>query len=340
MKKYLNSNLFYQGDANIFLPLCMVYITSFILTLIASKNFFVYKIKGYLYNEIDMSLIFSYEGVLLLIIYIGVIYIITVGVFKRKKWSTFLAGPFSRIDIRKRELIIIGMSVFIYVGIFLSVVIKNYIQYYDILIYINDFYKIVILDVIRIIAISTIIIGVLSILDSIFSNLYYLIIAAVISIIYLIFLLVDFSSILSYYSYGEVRGLRYVYNGLIEFIGGVRIGNSITALQIIAMSTVFILIGLVLLYISKKLTGKMLVENMNEGIILNFPKKIANFMIVTLPGVVIASFISSVVDEIYFKNTLGVYEVAFIRLIIIIVVSIVANYVFRNFKKVKKDVYY
>lgn len=340
MKKYLNNNLFYQGDANIFLPLCMVYITSFILTLIASNNFFMYELKGYLYNQIDMRFIFSYEGVLLLIIYIGVIYIITVGVFKRKKWSTFLAGPFSRIDIRKRELIIIGLSVFVYVGVYLSVVIKNYIQYYDILIYINDFYKIVILDVIRIIAISTITIGVLSILDSIFSNLYYLIIAAVISIIYLIFLLVDFSSIFSYYSYGEVRGLRYVYNGLIEFISGVSIGDSITALQIISMSTAFILIGIVLLYISKILTSKMLVENMNEGIILNFPKKIANFMIVTLPGVVAASFISSVVDEIYFKNTLGVYEVAFIRLLIIIVVSIVAYYIFKNFKKVKKDVYY
>ena len=107
----------------------MVYITSFILALIASNNFFMYELKGYLYNQIDMRFIFSYEGVLLLIIYIGVIYIITVGVFKRKKWSTFLAGPFSRIDIRKRELIIIGLSVFIYVGVYLSVVIKNYIQY-------------------------------------------------------------------------------------------------------------------------------------------------------------------------------------------------------------------
>ncbi len=340
MKKYLNNNLLYQGDANIFLPLCMVYISAFIMILISSSNYFSFDINQYLYNQMNIRFIVSYGGVLLLIAYIGIVYMITVGVFKRKKWSTFLSGPFSRLDIRKREFIIMVISVIIYIAIFISVIIKNYIQYYDILIYITDFYKIVILDVIRIISISTITIGVLAILDSIFANLYYLIAAAVISFIYLIFLLFNFSELLSYYSYGEVRGLRYIYNGLIEYIGGTSIGNSITALQIIAMSTVFVLIGILLIFISKILTNKMLVENMNEGIILSFPKKVANFMIITIAGVVSAPYISSFVDEMYFKNSLGVYELALIRLLIIIVVSIIAYYIFRNFKKVKKDVYY
>lgn len=340
MKKYLNSNLFYQGDANIFLPLCIVYVTSFIFTLIATNSYFSFEINNYLYNQMQMRFVLSYEGVFLLIAFIGIVYGITVGMFKRKKWSTFLAGPFSRIDIRARELIIIVISVIIYIAIFLTVILKNYIQYYDILVYIKDFHKIVILDVIRIISISTLTIGILAVLDTIFANFYYLIGAVILSFIYLIFFINDFSTVLSYYSYGEVYGLRYVYNGLMEYISGSSIGNSISALQIICMSSVFIFIGIILIYIAKIFTNKMLVENMNEGIIFEFPKKVASFMIVTFVGLVSAPYISSLIDDIYFRYTLGVYELAFLRAIIIVIVSIASYFIFRNFKKVKKDVYY
>lgn len=340
MKKYLNNNLFYQGDANIFLPLCIVYIVAFILIIIVSDSYFSFQISKYLYNQMSSRFIFSFDGVFLLVAYIGIVYMVTVGIFKRKKWSTFLAGPFSRLDIRKRELIIIIISVIIFIGIYLSVLIKNYIQYYAILMYIPDFYKMIVLDIIRIISISTITIGCLSILDSIFSTLYYLIAAVVISFIYLIFILFNFSSLLSYYSYGEVRGLRYIYNGLIEYIDGTSIGNSITTFQIISMSIVFILIGLSLIYISKILTNKMLVENMNEGIILKGPKKVADFMIVTFPGVVSSMYISNIIDEVYLKKSSGVYEISLIRIMVIIFISILTYYILVNFKKSKKDVYY
>lgn len=340
MKKYLNNNLFYQGDANIFLPLCIVYIVAFILIIIVSDSYSSFQISKYLYNQMSSRFIFSFDGVFLLVAYIGIVYMVTVGIFKRKKWSTFLAGPFSRLDIRKRELIIIIISVIIFIGIYLSVLIKNYIQYYAILMYIPDFYKMIVLDIIRIISISTITIGCLSILDSIFSTLYYLIAAVVISFIYLIFILFNFSSLLSYYSYGEVRGLRYIYNGLIEYIDGTSIGNSITTFQIISMSIVFILIGLSLIYISKILTNKMLVENMNEGIILKGPKKVADFMIVTFPGVVSSMYISNIIDEVYLKKSSGVYEISLIRIMVIIFISILTYYILVNFKKSKKDVYY
>ena len=340
MKKYLNNNLFYQGDANIFLPLCIVYVAGFILTLMLTDNYFTWEIRRYLYGGGEIRYIFSYEGVVLLVLYIGIIYLITVGIFKRKKWSTFLSGPFSRIDIRTRELIIVIFSVIIYVAIYATIMLKNYIQYYDVLIYLNDFYKMVLLDIIRIISISIFIIGIISILDSIFANLYYLVGASILSIIYLLFLINDFSPILSYYSYGEVYGLRYVYNGLSEYISGTSIGNEVSTLQIICMSTGFILLGIILIFVAKILTNKMLVENMNEGIIFDFPKKIANFMIITFAGVVVAAYISELINEIYFRYALGEYELVAIRLVVIVILSIVSHYVFKNFKKVKKDVYY
>lgn len=339
MKKYLNSNLFYQGDANIFLPLCVVYIAGFILNLIIINEYFSWKIKMYLYNHLNYSFIFSYESVILLIIYIGIIYMITVGIFKRKKWSTFLSGPFSRIDIRARELIIVILSVIIYIVMFLSIVLKNYIQYYNILIYINDFHKILILDILRIISISTLTIGILSIMDTIFANLYYLIGAIIFSFIYIIFLLVNFNSVLSYYANDKVYGLNYIYNGLMEYLD-VIIGNPISALQIISISSILIIMGIILIFTSKILTNKMLVENMNEGIIFEFPKKVASFMIVTFAGIASAPYISSIIDDIYFRYSLGEYELVAIRAVIIVVLSIITYFVLRNFKKVKKDVYY
>lgn len=340
MKKYLNSNLFYQGDANIFIPLCIVYVASFIFNLIATDDYFSWKINRYLYNQLDVSFVLSFEGVLLLIFYVCIIYAITVGIFKRKKWSTFLSGPFSRVDIRARELIIVIFSVIIYILIFLSVVLKNYIQYYDILIYINGFYKIVIIDIIRIISISTITIGILAIMDTIFANLYYLVGAGIFSFIYLVFLLINFESILSYYSYDQVYGLRYIYNGIMEYLSGSNIGNRMSALEIICISISFIIIGIILMFISKVLTNKMLVERMNEGIIFDFPKKLAKFMIVTFVGLATAPYISALINDIYFRYSLGEYELVAIRAVIIVVVSIITYLVLRNFKKVKKDVYY
>lgn len=339
MKKYLNNNLFYQGDANIFLPLCIVYVANFLFTLMATDGYFSWRINNYLYNREEITYIFSYEVAILLIAYIFVIYAITVGIFKRKKWSTFLAGPFSRIDIRARELIIIIFSVIIYVLTFLTVILKNYIQYYDILVYINDFYKVVILDVIRIISIAILTVGILAILDSIFANLYYLVGLGIFSLIYLLFLIANFSPALSYYSYvyDQVYELRHVYNVLMEYIDLSRGGISISILQITYISIIFIAIGVILIFISKILTNKMLVENMNEGIIFDFPKKVVRFMLVTFVGMASAPYISELINDIYFKNTLGMYK---LEAIIIVIVSIITYFVYKSFKKVKKDVYY
>lgn len=340
MKKYLNKSLFYQGDANIFLPLCLVYIGAFIFLLIDINNYFNYDIKMYLYNQINQRYIFSFENNLVLIAYIIIIYIITVGVFKRKKWSTFLCGPFSRIDIRARELIIILMSVIIYILIFLTIICKNYIQHYEILRYINNFYKILIYDTLRIFSMSILVIGGLAVLDSIFANLYYLIGGGIFSLIYLLLIISNYSYIFDYYMYDKVYGRSYVYNGLSEYLTGYSIGNEMTFLQITCISIIFIVIGLILIFISKLLTNKMLVEKMNEGIIFNLPKKIGYFMIVTFVGLLITPFLSSIISEVYYRPYIEEYKAILLRTVLIAIISIIAHLTLKNFKSTKKDIYY
>lgn len=340
MKKYLNKSLFYQGDAKIILPLAIAYIGVILFSKISLSQYFDWQIKQRLYGYYQDSFIFSFDGVVILLLYLIIVYIISVGIFKRKKWSTLLAGPFSRMDIRTREFIIVVMSAIFYLLCYLVIVGQETVQNIEIISYMGNFRKIVIIDVIRIISISTITIGGLALLDSIFSNMYYLFGSLIFIIIYMISLLINFEVSRYIYLYNGDRGLRYLYNGIMEYLWGYSIGNEISNLQIACISVFFIITGIVLIVIAKKLTNKMLVEYMNEGIIFEFPRRIAKFMLITFPGIILAPILSSLIDEFYFNYTLSNLYLIFIRLVIVIIITFFSNLALKKFQKLKKDKYY
>ncbi|GAA0818551.1 hypothetical protein [Clostridium tertium] len=340
MKKYLNKSLFYQGDAKIILPLSIAYIGVILFSKISLSNYFDWQIKQRLYGYYQDSFILSFDSIVILLLYLIIVYIISVGIFKRKKWSTLLAGPFSRMDIRTREFIIVVMSAIFYLLCYLVIVGQETVQNIEIIIYIGNFKEIVIIDVIRIISISTITIGGLALLDSIFSNMYYLFGSLIFIIIYMISLLINFEVSRYIYLYNGDRGLRYLYNGIMEYLGGYSIGNEISNLQIACISVFFIITGIVLIVIAKKLTNKMLVEYMNEGIIFEFPRRIAKFMLITFPGIILAPILSSLIDEFYFNYTLSDSYLIFIRLVIVIIITFFSNLALKKFQNLKKDKYY
>lgn len=340
MKRYLNKSLFYQGDNKIILPLIIAYIGVTLFNKISFSNYFNWPIKQRLYSEYHGEFIFSLDGAVILVLYLIIVYIISVGIFKRKKWSTLLAGPFSRIDIRTREFIIVLISAFFYLLSYLIIVGQEAVQNIEIINYIGNFKEIIIIDLIRIVSISTITIGGLALLDSIFSNLYYLFGTLIFIIIYMFTLLINFGVSRYIYLYNSDRGIRYIYNGIMEYLGGYSIGNEISKLQISCISAFFIITGIILIIIAKRLTCKMLVENMNEGIIFDFPKKIANFMLITFIGMIVAPILSSLLNELYFHYSISELYLMFIRLIIVIIVSFFSNLSLKQFKKVRKDKYY
>ncbi|WP_195954324.1 hypothetical protein [Clostridium tertium] len=340
MKKYLNKSLFYQGDAKIILPLSIAYIGVILFSKISLSNYFDWQIKQRLYGYYQDSFVLSFDSIVILLLYLIIVYIISVGIFKRKKWSTLLAGPFSRMDIRTREFIIVAMSAIFYLLCYLVIVGQETVQNIEIISYIGNFKEIVIIDVIRIISISTITIGGLALLDSIFSNMYYLFGSLIFIIIYMISLLINFEVSRYIYLYNGDRGLRYLYNGIMEYLGGYSIGNEISNLQIACISVFFIITGIVLIVIAKKLTNKMLVEYMNEGIIFEFPRRIAKFMLITFPGIILAPILSSLIDEFYFNYTLSDSYLIFIRLVIVIIITFFSNLALKKFQNLKKDKYY
>ncbi|TGY41480.1 hypothetical protein E5347_12170 [Clostridium sartagoforme] len=339
MKKYFNKAIFYQGDGSILVPLLVTYISAFIINLLATSTYFSWYIRTQLYNHSNKENILTIPHIFLFGLYMVVIYVITVGVFKRKKWSTLLAGPFSRMDIRKREFLIISMSSLVYIIAFLYAILRGWSSESEILSYIGGFYELVLLDTLKLICIAVLIIGVLALLDSIFSNIYYLFGTIVFSFIYLVFLYINFGQSLSYYKNSYIYGLDYIINGTMEYIGYSSIGNPMTNFQVIMISMILLLVGIVLIFISKKLTNKMLLEDMNEGIIFNLPKKIARFMIITFPGMLLALVISEMIDSMYFMYSLGTYKLSIIRLGIIIVVSIISHFILKKITIKPKEIY-
>lgn len=339
MKKYFNKAIFYQGDGSILILLLVTYVSAFIMNLLATSNYFSWSIKVLLYNQGNKENILTIPHIFLFGLYMVVVYVITVGVFKRKKWSTLLAGPFSRLDIRKREFLIISMSSVVYIIAFLYSILRGWASERETLSYIGGFYKLVLIDTFKLICIGVLIIGVLAILDSIFSNIYYLFGTIVFSFIYLVFLYINFGQALSYYQNNYIYGLDYIINGTMEYIGYSSVGNPMTNFQVIIISMILLVVGIVLIFISKKLTNKMLLEDMNEGIIFNLPKKIARFMIITFPGMMIALFVSAIIESTYFMYSLGTYKLSIIRFGIIILVSIISYFILKKITIKPKEIY-
>ena len=344
MKKYLNKGLFYQGDSKVILPLLLLYTSSILINNSIINSYFENNIIRTLYSNYysNGNLIITFLGVVFLMSYICVAYIISVGVFKRKKWTTLLSGPFSKIDIRKREFYIILISALIYLVTFIFLLVQKTYIYYEIVRYVDAFMIKALLDILKIISISTIVIGSLALLDSFFSNLYYLVASIVFMFVYLIGVLMNYNSIIEYYvnsPYNIISGPRNIfyylegYYNIYENYIGINVG----------ISVLFIVVGLIFLLIGKKLTSKMFVENMNEGVIFNFPKRILEFMIVTFTGIILSPSIIEFINERYFNYNLSdrnriVFTITSILILTLISCIVLVN-IKRNIKN-KKNRYY
>lgn len=344
MKKYLNKSLFYQGDSKIILPLILLYLSALIVNNSIINSYFENKILADLYSFFYSNgyLINSFIGILYLIIYICIAYIISVGFFKRKKWTTLLSGPFSRMDIRKREFYIVLISALVYLIIFVGLLIQKTYIYHDVIRYIDSFMVRVLLDLLRMISISILAIGGLALLDSLFANLYYMIASIIFIFIYIMGIFMNYSYYISYYiesTYNIVNGTRNIFNYLEGYYDTFE--NYIGI--IIGISIFFIIVGLICLLIGKKLTNKMLVENMNEGVIFNFPKRILEFMIVTFPGIFLSPSIVEVINGRYFYYNLDVinrFKFTIVTIFVLTVISYISLKIIKRTLKNKKERYY
>ena len=339
MKKYFKENIFYQGDSKIVLPLILIYIIAFIVNYLKINEYFKFNIVNRLYKDFIILNIVSAFDIFFFTLYLGIIYIITSGLFKRKKWTTFLSMPYSKLDIRKREFFILFISFIIYISIFLLMILKGCIQFYEVISYLDKFYRIIIIEAVRLVSIGLLILSLICIVDTIFSSIYYIIGGCLAILIYSIFFILNFEYILRaevIYKLNLINLLNIIYD---YTLGGFR---EFRLYEVFIIASIFLIISIVLIYISKRLTNKMMVENMNEGILFSFPKKIAKFILLTLPGLIIALFLSEFIYT-YNDYNYNYYILILVRLIIIVISSFIIKYVIKNIKKEsenKSKIYY
>lgn len=342
MRKYLNKSLLYQGDSKITLFLSIVYLVSFSLNKGMVDTYFNYYIRSYLYNQNyhinDIQLMFTSLGMFYLGIYLIICYLIIVGVHKRKKWSLLLSGPFSKLDIRKRELVLIIISLLVFLLSFIITVVQNIYLNYEIVSYIAEIKRMFLLDLIRVISIAIIIIGGLALLDSFFSNIYYVIGSIVFIFLYLLAILANLESLIYRYATSN-RVFNLILDNIRSYLGGYSYyGNYVK--RVLIISAALTIAGIILVLISKALTKHIYVENMNEGILLKFPKKAFKFMSITFPGMALAPLLSNLINEFYFSYRLSFNILFIIKLLIITGLSFISCYLLKMWDNNKKDIYY
>lgn len=293
MKKYLNTNIFFQGDTKITALLTSLIAVVFILLEIIIKESIYNNYNFILYNTVDiynLQTMLGFPGMFILSLFLIISFVLICGLFKRKKWSTFLSGPFSRMDIRKRELFLMLCCIVAFIIVFLIVILRFSIANESLISYIDEFSKVILIDLVRIIFISLTLTSVLFLVDSLTSNMYITIGSIFVTGIYILVFMVTINGSFSWQYNG------YFYK-LIEFarrsIYALLFGELIyiNSYEFIIVLGLLLIVTILCTLISKKLTNKIKVENMTDAFIFNNIKKIVPFIISTLIGMIVGMII-------------------------------------------------
>lgn len=336
MKKYLNKNIFYQGDTSILLPLALCYIVAFIFLKTLMSGWSDGMLYNYLYSGNYVKTIVDLDILMAFVIYILLIYIISVGVFKKKKWCTLLSGPFTKKDIRRRELIIIVSSILLFIAFYLIIIGQIYIERTEIINYMGPvFLKFMSFDLMRLIGVAFVTVGGIFLLDSIFSNLYMFVTGSVFTGVYVIFTCWNLGYFMRYKDMTSSLEVKNAMNLIINSITGfLDLGyfnfRDIDIINMVMVCILLIVIGCVCGLIASKLTNKIKVENMNDGIMFKLPKRMAKFMICTITGLVLAPF---VVDMARYDYILEINQELLIIVSVILVLTVISTIVIKGLEK-------
>ena len=227
MKKYLNNNMFFQGDSRIFSFLIGLFLCTYAVlelsiksSLYSNYDFILYTY----YGKANMESPLGFLGVFILLIFLVISFILICGMFKRKKWATLLSGPFSRMDIRRRELVLMVGCVIVFILMFLLVWIRYSISNDILVSYIKGFWWLIAMDVVRIIFISLATMSILFLIDSLTSNIYITLVSLfAIGAYSLTGLLTIKSSFLWYYD----GGINEIEKFISEMLSGILLGEVI-----------------------------------------------------------------------------------------------------------------
>lgn len=339
MNKYFNKNIFFQGDAKIFTILTSLLILVWALLEVCIKSSFYSEVNGIIYDYSGYGYTNTPLGrvvVIILSIFLIISFILICGMFKRKKWSTLLSCAFTRMEIRKRELTLMIGCIIGFILIFLLVCIRYYISNDILLSYINGFWNLIAMDVIRIILVSGALTAVLFCIDSLTSNMYVTL-GGIFSIgLYCGSIILTISNSFIW-NYSNMRSSVSYF--IREIISSILVGSKkdVYSYKFLIGMISIILIIIVCGFITVKLTRKIKVEHMGEAILFKPIRNIMPFFISTLIGmgagvIIFQNLLWNSMFELSLNSTLYPIVSFGIIIIISIIVNIIIKCSIRSFK--------
>lgn len=291
MKKYFNKNIFFQGDAKIFSVLMslLLLVGVFLDITMNNSNYNDYRFMLYNYSD-QVKNPLGIVGMFILVVFLVICFVLICGMFKGKKWATLLSGPFSRIDIRKRELTLMIGCIIGFILLFLLVCERNYIANDVLNSYIKGFWILVVIDIIRIVVVSAALTSILFFIDSLTSNMYVTLGSMFAICAYCIVVIITIGSSFLW-AYNSI--VRKVWGYITIMIDSILFGSEINIHKYIFFTglIILIIITIVCTIITKKLTEKIKVENMGDALIFRSIRKIAPILLSTLIGMIVGTII-------------------------------------------------
>lgn len=341
MKKYLNKSIFFQGDAKIVTLLSVLIMIAWVALEFIINNSYnsEYRWRLYDYSSYSYTLLGA-SGILILGMFLVVSFIVICGLFKRKKWATLLSGPFSKIDIRKRELTLMIVSIVGFILMFLLVSIRYSIANDILVSYTKGYWTYVIIDIIRVIVIGLTITSILFVIDSLTSNMYITLGVLFAIGAYLITIMITAGSLFTWTYDGARREIQdFIFNILEGVLCGAK--EYIYSYEFLIGIVLLVLITVICTVTTKKLIKKTKVEYMGEALVFKFTRKIAPFLLSTLIGMNAGIIIfenllwQGSFDKLGVEVNSTTYPI--IGIGIIIIISLIANIIIKCIIKALKN---
>ncbi|MBU3135102.1 hypothetical protein KPL39_02350 [Clostridium gasigenes] len=338
MKKYLNKNIFFQGDAKIFSVLMslLLLVGVFLDITMNNSNYNDYRFMLYNYSD-QVKNPLGIVGMFILVVFLVICFVLICGMFKRKKWATLLSGPFSRIDIRKRELTLMIGCIMGFILLFLLVCERNYIANDVLNSYIKGFWILVVIDIIRIVVVSAALTSILFFIDSLTSNMYVTLGSMFAIGAYCIVVIITIGSSFLW-AYNSI--VRKVWEYITIMIDSILFGAEINIHKYIFFTglILLIIITIVCTIITKKLTKKIKVENMGDALIFRSIRKIAPILLSTLIGMIVGTIIfKGLLVDNRLEVVLNTVTYPLISIGIITIISILIYIIIKSISTVLKN---
>ena len=313
MKKYFNKGLIYQWfNSSKMIILLGIIAWGLVSYIIVQDNIngVSWKISEYFENSYETQFLCNY---LILGIIFSLIHFMSQGINKRNNNMFLTSAPYTKKQIKYNEFICLMINLVVFIGVFVYISIMAYIKHYELISIIDGYFKVLGIEILKMILFGIIGILILLIIDSMFSNTIVGIIC-MISIIPGAFLCIIFrvSEILHYspWEYNRSIGSKigeFIYNNLFKsntlcLFESISI-NKIHGINMLYESLFLAIIILALLGIYYIMQKKYKVES-NTKI---FTSKLYEKIVVGFSSIGAGCFASTVLFEFYIKDFMGIY---------------------------------